>query len=569
MRYAYTVLTTLLFFTSFCSAQSAQIESPCGASTIPGTATPIGVDVPAGSYEPNELILSFDQPLNDNELETLKDELADQYGGIVAEWSPSKKYARVKFKDLELSTCEILESIGEGKPLGGVEGQSQEVDLNYIGNTQGWVINDGIDCQRIPPHDFPTDEITRSVQDYTPLDDCQGPDSILPSTGSSSVRVAIIDSGVRGALSTGTIDNVAHEQTIVTRDCETEEGCRPIRPESEHLTEHVHLHGFYIFKIIANWFRNEGLEDQLTVHSYQVLNEDLTCTQFQVIKAIELASYEFKANLINLSITFEAAGCEQPRSAAQQAAQTRTALHRVIRDVEASGVIVLAAAGNSCRDLSVTPEFPAAEQGLNNLVVVGATGCNSNERASWSNYSAQHVDLLTLGERVEIKTGTCKYFLFGTSFATPIVAAKAAFHITKQASYDYQDVLCKLRSQADPHEDAIYGTVNKDIGIGNCTPKEIKDDQHFKVSDKMAAPAKGTLLVKPNPFGDEFTFELGGDLAGEGGQVTLLDFNGRLLLEQAYVGGRQTVVLTGLTPGLYLLRVVTDRGELIKRVVKQ
>jgi hypothetical protein len=149
------------------------------------------------------------------------------------------------------------------------------------------------------------------------------------------------------------------------------------------------------------------------------------------------------------------------------------------------------------------------------------------------------------------------------------VAAKAAFHITKQASYDYQDVLCKLRSQADPHEDAIYGTVNKDIGIGNCTPKEIKGDQHFKVSDKMAAPAKGTLQVKPNPFGDEFTFELGGDLAGEGGQVTLLDFNGRLLLEQAYVGGRQTVVLTGLTPGLYLLRVVTDRGELIKRVVKQ
>lgn len=568
MRYAYIVLTTLLFFTSFFSALSAQIESPCDASTVPETATPIGVDVPAGSYEPNELILSFAQPLTIAELETLKDELADQYGGIVAEWSPSKKYARVKFKELELTTCEIIELIGVGKPLIDGLGEGQELDLNYIANTQGWVLNDGIDCQILPPHEFPEEEAPKRVQDYTPLDDCQGPDSILPPTGKSPVRVAIIDSGVRRALSTGTIDNVAHEQTIVTRDCETVEGCRPIHPESEHLTEHVHLHGFYIFKIIANWFRSEGLEDQLTVHSYQVLNEDLTCTQFQVIKAIELASLEFEANLINLSITFEAARCEQPKSAAQ-VAQTRTALHRVIGDVETSGVIVLAAAGNSCRDLSVTPEFPAAEQGLNNMVVVGATGCKSDGRASWSNYSSQHVDLLTLGERVKIKTGNCDYFLFGTSFATPIVTAKAAFHITKQASYDYQDVLCKLRSQADPHEDAIYGTVNKDTNSGYCTPKEIKGDQRFKVSDKMVAPAKGTLLVKPNPFGDEFTFELEGDLAGVGGQVTLLDFNGRLLLEQAYLGKRQTVVLTGLTPGLYLLRVVTDQGELIKRVVKR
>lgn len=93
--------------------------------------------------------------------------------------------------------------------------------------------------------------------------------------------------------------------------------------------------------------------------------------------------------------------------------------------IDASSAVVVCAAGNSGANADVSPQYPAAFTS-SNILSVAATDYNDN-LASFSNYGATSVDLAAPGVSIYSTTKSGSYqYLSGTSMATPHVAGVAA-----------------------------------------------------------------------------------------------------------------------------------------------
>jgi len=557
MKSTCTTCFTLLFLFALSLPCLGQGNTPCCS---PAKTTPLGVTVPPGSYVPGELIVRF--PISQNSLEKKKfEDEVEEAGGLVAEWSPSSIYARVT--ELDFTTCGIIS--GNGNPLGDQDGQGQEIDFNYIASTQSWTSSPLYS----PTCEAPGDSEGTIEDNYSPTSKCSEEAQLVPPTGQHNVKIAIIDSGVKHASENEIVNTVSLQQTIIPGTC-VGGGCQPIRENIQELSSAFNNHGRFIYKIISGWFRAKGLADQLSVHSYQVLNDELQCTVFQVIKAIELAAME-EVQVINLSVGFQLAECviKDPAPKTGNTTPYRSLLYYVIKEVEKAGVIVINSAGNSCADLAATPQYPAADTDLPNLVVVGALNCESSGIACWSNYSDQHVDLFVLGEKVRIVEYGCHYReLYGTSFAAPIVTAKAAFHITNLEDYNPGGVLCPLKAQADALEGAIaiHGSVNALTNNGLCNNLINDEVENFEQPDVQAMEL---FRVAPNPFQNQLILSPAGDPINFQGTVTLLDSHGRTVLKNDLKGTQLKLELANLTPGVYFLHLLTKEGQSVRRVIKQ
>ncbi len=129
----------------------------------------------------------------------------------------------------------------------------------------------------------------------------------------------------------------------------------------------------------------------------------------RVTAAIEYA-IDNGAHVINLSL-----GGSRP-SASMFAAISRA---------QQSGVLVVAAAGNTGGDYDKKPRYPASYD-LDNVIAVGSHG-NDSTISKWSNHGATSVDVFAPGEHVlSAIPGNSWAYMSGTSMAAPMVSAVAA-----------------------------------------------------------------------------------------------------------------------------------------------
>jgi subtilisin family serine protease len=134
-----------------------------------------------------------------------------------------------------------------------------------------------------------------------------------------------------------------------------------------------------------------------------------------------------------------------------------TEVERAIKDLIASGVIVVAAAGNYAEDAceSVPARIPE-------VVTVAAADESLSAPWSWSNTGAC-VDIWSPGENIlgaSPDCATCTFVFSGTSQATPIVAGLVAHFLETSPTASPEDVQKVLTSTASQFDAATSGTIS-------------------------------------------------------------------------------------------------------------
>jgi len=268
----------------------------------------------------------------------------------------------------------------------------------------------------------------------TPGADIDAPEAWAISTGSPTVTVAVIDTGI----DYNHPDLAGHFAG----------GYDFVHATFDPLDDHGH--GTHVAGTIAASFENltgspalaegvVGVAPQARILAYKVCAADGTCTDSAVIQAITRAVAD-GAQVINMSLGDTV--YSQSLADAVQAAWN-------------AGVVIVAGAGN---DGVMTPFYPAA---LDNVIAVGAFD-EDHLRASFSNYG-NWVDISAPGNYILStypaskceEAGTpgdtgCYAWLSGTSMATPHVAGAAALLWSRGDVTNNAQVVDLLLRTADP-----------------------------------------------------------------------------------------------------------------------
>lgn len=592
MKYSYLpLLLSLFLLLTFGNVLKAQLETTTttsetattGATVITGNGNSLSYTLPAdfvplggapmveNDFARDEVIFWFEEALDTPGKELFKAYVADKLGGNNPQISFTRwgHYALVKvppFKDV----CDYL---GEGNPFTPLSGQGEEVGLNYFLTNQSWT---SLDQESENCLGFTSDEpgsVNRSSafsntslqKTLGPTSNCLSSTNTVPRTGQKGARIAIIDSGV----SLHSVDDLYGLQL-------TTDKIDPRGNFSDVVGPPAHGHGTYIANIIGALADQEQLSSRIALHSYEVLNKDLRTSTFAVVAAIEDATYNEELQkdyplIISLSIGFIPIKCKDIIQAEEH--EDRKAplldwdiLDNSIRQASDAGIIVITSAGNRGVNLDINPQYPAAYIGHDNLVTVGALSCSFDERSVFSNYSSNHVDLFTTGDHVYSFFGGCFKDVHGTSFATPIVAAKAAMHISAQNVYNPERVLCLLRDQSKDFsplvEDnlAIYGIVDAE-STRNLCKKNPKEPSIYSTNNQA-------FTLSPNPSNGPLTVTLPVSADGSGSMLSIYDSNGKVVLRRESRQIKETFDISNLKPGVYWLNIQSGQSSTTKPIVK-
>jgi subtilisin family serine protease len=119
-----------------------------------------------------------------------------------------------------------------------------------------------------------------------------------------------------------------------------------------------------------------------------------------------------------------------------------------IEHAKQHGVLIVASAGNSRRNADLYPHYPAASVQDNVISVAASTETDS--LASFSNFGARSVDLAAPGVNILSTTLSQGYgYASGTSMATPHVAGMAAILKSVNPSLSYADLKAAIMQGVD------------------------------------------------------------------------------------------------------------------------
>ena len=133
---------------------------------------------------------------------------------------------------------------------------------------------------------------------------------------------------------------------------------------------------------------------------------------------------------------------------ASHAGPTSATLQLAVNNLEAAGVLLLAAADNDARNEDVYVDYPACYTNRN-VISVGASD-NEDRIAYFSNFGAKTVDLFAPGDSIwSTQRGNGYGLDSGTSFATPLVAGVAGLLKAQHPSWTVDQIKGALLNSVD------------------------------------------------------------------------------------------------------------------------
>lgn len=129
-------------------------------------------------------------------------------------------------------------------------------------------------------------------------------------------------------------------------------------------------------------------------------------------------------------------------------------LSNAIYSLRTNGILLVAAAGNSGRNIDTTPYYPACYD-LDNVVSV-AYSTRTDTLGTYSNFGATNVDLAAPGDQMYSTFFTADnaylggVYLYGTSFAAPYVSGALALLLARFPAEPYPQILARLYNGVDP-----------------------------------------------------------------------------------------------------------------------
>lgn len=200
------------------------------------------------------------------------------------------------------------------------------------------------------------------------------------------------------------------------------------------------IHGTHVAGIIA-----ENTPASVQLVSIKALSSDGQGTTHDVVQAVKLASEEYHADIINLSLSLSKLNAED----SSEYDAYKEELEAAVSEAIDGGCLVIASAGNDGADIAETGTVPAS---MEDVITVGALSSSlSYSRYSCSNYGSA-VNMWAPGEDIfSAMAGTSTQYLSlsGTSMAAAYVTA---FFADMLVLYQYDPETDDIREMVDLYE---------------------------------------------------------------------------------------------------------------------
>ena len=489
---------------------------------------------------------------------------------VVVQFEPgTPESVRASFRDtlgatlLDSCVCNTLELWGLGDSIlynqDGMlspAGPSIGVQERVRGTSASTVIQ-GIDPNYYTLAELQSDILT----DNLPLQpaDIAGLQSAPP----GAVRIAVLDTGVDFQLDSLS-DYIYLKPDNLSNNTDDDTNCYPDDPIGWDFVSEAdlsnnpmddHSHGTHVAGIIAqNLDLYGGAACNFHIIPYKTHDAQGVSNLFQVTCATYQAIQD-SVSLINDSWGFYG--------------DSSTVLRNAIDSAALNDILVISSAGNDSLMLDTLLQYPACYQ-VPNRLTVGAVfdtlGVDEEPIcaiAPFSNFSSQWVDILAPG--VSIRS-----YLPGGGFGAKSGTSMSAPAVTAAAAIAY----CKLG------EEATFAAVRQAVLEGADTLSYLqvyaRDGLKLNIPQVCVVPATEVALpdfavqVFPNPATASVSVVPESSL----GTVTLrlYNLNGQLQWQgrgEARAGEPLSVDLSGLPSGLYLLSMVSGKGQWSARLIKQ
>jgi len=275
------------------------------------------------------------------------------------------------------------------------------------------------------------------------------PDAWSITTGSKSVVVAVLDTGIdyqHPDLADNMWINLNYDpnnQHLHDGFSETLHGASFVANVDDMMDDNGH--GTHVAGVIGAVGNNNlglvGVNWNVSLMGLKFLNKKGGGSLFDAVQAIDYA-VERGAHVINAS--WGGPGHS-------------TILRNTIKQAGESGVIFIAAAGNSGQDITNAPFYPASYN-LDNVIAVAASNA-SDKIAPYSGFSKSKVHLAAPGSNIKSTLPGATYgTLSGTSMAAPFVAGAAALLYGTFPDENIADI--KNRLLSGDHLDSMSSLVS-------------------------------------------------------------------------------------------------------------